>query len=87
MCMSDPLDVVTTAGTAIGSSGIVAGFMRWIAGREAAEVATRLAVIEEQLKQLTSTLAKHGEMGERVALLEQAVKAVHERLDGRRGKR
>lgn len=79
--------MATTAGTAIGSSGLVAAFMRWVAGREAGQVATRLAVIEEQLKTLTAALDRHGELGERVALLEQSVKAVHERLDGRRGKR
>lgn len=82
--MSEPLDMMTTAGTALGSSGLVAGFMRWIAGREAQEVATRLAVMEEQLKTLVQALNKHGDLGERMALVEQSLKAVHDRMDGRR---
>lgn len=85
--MSDDVDLVkmgTHAFTGVGGGGLVAFLMRMFASKEAQEVSTRLALIEQRLADMTSALVKHGDMGERVALLEQSVKALHERLDGKR---
>lgn len=88
--MSDGLDsltIGTSGGVGVLAAAITASISRFFAGKEAQGVATKLAVIEEQLKTLTSELKRHGEIGERVALLEQSVKALHERFDGKRGRR
>lgn len=97
--MSDPTDptlinIGTHTGVGALAAALTTAVSRFFTGREAAEaakasqeVSTRLAVIEEQLKTLTSGLGKHAELGERVALLEQSTKALHERLDGKRGRR
>ena len=88
--MSDPTDMATlatTGGAAVSSSALVAAFMRWLSGREAAEVRTQLALVQQKLDQVAQTLEKHADLGERVALLEASVKALHARLDGKRGRR
>ena len=83
----DPTDLATHGGTGVAAAGIVAGFMRWLAGKEAGEVATKLALLEQKLDALGKVMEKHADLGERVALLEASVKAAHERLDGKRSKR
>lgn len=97
--MSDPTDpTLLNIGTHAGVGGLAAAITtaiaRIFAGRERdeevkakQEVATRLAVIDEKLGHVQSALDKVGDVGERVALLERDVKALHERLDGERGKR
>ena len=88
--MTDELDLVklgTHAATGMGGAGVVAAFMRWVAGRESQEVATRLALIEQKLDMLMKESAKHDGLSERVALMEASLRAVHDRLDGKRGKR
>lgn len=88
--MSDPTtatdltNLVTTGATGLGSAGAVGLMVRWLFGRQQAEVSTRLAVIEQQLTQLVAAAQKHDGLGERVALLEASMKAAHERLDGRK---
>lgn len=85
--MSDPLDIATTGGAAISSAGLVGLLMRALLGKQQTEVATRLAVIEQQLAQLVSAAAKTEGLGERVALLEASTKALHHRMDGKQGRR
>ena len=84
--MSDPLDIANIAthgGTAILGAGGVGAFMRWLSGKEAQEVSTQLALMAQKIDQLVMAAAKTEGLGERVALLEAAVKAAHERLDRR----
>lgn len=90
--MNDPLDIATLAthgGTAVLGAGGVGALMRWLSGRESQEVATRLALMEQKLDQLVAAADKHDGMGERLALLEQSVRVLHERVDAaakRRGR-
>ena len=79
--MSDPLDFAATGGAAISSAGLVGLLMRALLGRQQTEVATRLAVIEQQLAHLVAAAAKTEGLGERVALLEASNAAIYERLD------
>lgn len=88
--MSEPTDLATIAthlGGAGGAAAIATALMRWLAGKEATEVATRLALLEAKLDEALKALSKHEAIGERVALLEQSVKAIHERLDGQARRR
>lgn len=85
--MSDPTDlanIATHGGVAVAASGGVGAFMKWLQGREAESVRTELALLRQELTGLAKTLEKHADLGERVALLERDIKAMHERLDGER---
>jgi len=84
---TDLMSLGTHGGVGALAAAITTAVSRIFAGKEAQAVTTKLAVIEEQLKNLTAAIEKHGELGERVALLEQSVKALHERFDGKRGPR
>lgn len=84
VAVSDLTGVITTGATGLGSAGAVGLMVRWLFGKQQAEVGTRLAVIEQQLAQLVASAQKHDGLGERVALLEASMKAAHERLDGRK---
>lgn len=80
--MSDEiLEIGKHVGSGVGGAGLVGFAMRYLWGREQTETATRLALIEEKLTRLLETQEKHNGFGERLALVEQAVKAAHERLD------
>jgi ABC-type Fe3+ transport system substrate-binding protein len=83
----DLASVATHGGAVLAASGSVAGFMRWLAGKEAQSVATELALLRNDVTALTKLMEKHADLGERVALLERDVKAAHERLDGKRRQR
>lgn len=94
----DAANVAVAGGASIISSGGAAALVRWLAGRErdrekAEErnereaVRTQLALVQQKLDHVASALEKHAALGERVALLEAAVKALHERVDGKRGRR
>jgi len=88
--VSEPTDIAALAthlGGAGGAAGVATLLMRWFAGKEATEVATRLALMEQKLDQLVASLLKHEGLGERVALIEASVTAVHERLDGLQSQR
>ncbi len=74
-------ELVKVGGPAIVGSTGVAAFMRWVQGKDAQNVATQLALMRQQLDQLVASAAKHETAGERIALLEQDVKALHERVD------
>ena len=87
--MSDPTDLATLGthgGVGVIAGGLVGFLSRLIQSRESQEVATRLALIEQQLVAVAKSLDAHAGLAERVALLERDVKAAHERLDGKRGK-
>lgn len=79
--MSDPADLVATVGGPVGAAATVAAVMRWLAGKDAAEVSTRLALMEQKLDQLVAGSEKADSMREDVALLKQTVKALHDRVD------
>lgn len=79
--------VLTSTGSALGGAGLIGAFMRWAKSKEAEAVTTDLALIKQQLAQLVESSRKHEGMAERVALLEQSVRALHDRLDGVRKKR
>lgn len=82
--MSDPLDPVALAThgvTALVGGGSVGAFMRWVSGREAEAVSTRLALMEQKLDQLVAGATKADSMREDLALLKQTVQALHERVD------
>lgn len=88
--MADPGDyiaIATHAGSGVGGAGIVAALMRWVAGKEAGELRTEMALMRQKLDDVAKVLEKHADLGERVALLEASVKAAHERLDGRSKRR
>lgn len=85
-------------GGAATASAIGAAIMNWLRGRDARaasqraadesqRVATELALLRNDLTAVLKSLEKHEGLGERVALLERDMKACHERLDGKRGKR
>ncbi len=83
--MSDPLDVtaiVTHPATTgiLGASGVGA-LMRWLQGKEAASVSTKLALMEQKLDQLVASSTLRAKDGERIALLEQAVRNINDRID------
>lgn len=74
--MGDPSDLITIGthgGVGVGSGVLVAFLTRFFASKESQEVASKLAVIEQQLETLTKTLDAHAELGERVAALEEAI--------------
>ncbi len=77
--MSDPVDILSLAshgGTALVGAGGVGAFMRWVSGKEAEAVSTRLALMEQKLDQLVTSAGKHETTGERVALVEQRLDAL-----------
>lgn len=79
---SSALDIITHPGTVAGGTGAaVMAFMRWLQGKEAQSVATQLALINQRLEQVTLALQKHEGLGERLALAEQTIKALHSRMD------
>lgn len=87
--MSDPTDlqaIGTHTGVGALAAAITTAVARVFAGRESQEVATRLALIEQKLDDIRKDSEKHDGMSERLALLERDVHAMHERLDGKRGK-
>lgn len=96
--MGDPdtSDQLIRAATHVAAGGGGAGLVAWLSrlfqAKEAQEVSTRLALIEQALTNIASDLKKHEGLGERLALAEQALKALHSRMDsydaaGRRSKR
>lgn len=71
--MSDPTnitDLIITGGTGIGSAGMMGMFFKFLMGKQSSEVTTKLAVIEEQLKQLVAAVAKHDDLSDRLTKLE-----------------
>lgn len=71
--MSDPTDlanVAITGGAAITSSGLIGILMRAALGKQSVDVATKLAVIEEQLKTLVAASLKHDVLADRLTKLE-----------------
>lgn len=85
--MSDPMDMAalgTHGGVGVVAGGLVGFLSRLVQSRESQEVATRLALIEQQLTTVAESLKAQAGLAERVALLERDVKAAHERLDGKR---
>ncbi len=82
--MADPLDITSLAThsvAAVGGAGGIGALMRWLAGREAQEMTTRLALIEQKLDQLVDVGRKHEAYGERLALVEAKALRAHERAD------
>ena len=83
--MPDPIsamDVITHPGTVAGGSGItVAAIFRWLQGREARELSTQIALMQQKLDAMAVAMEKHSGMGERLALAEQSLKALHSRMD------
>jgi hypothetical protein len=55
--------------------------MRWLQGKEAETVTTKLALMEQKLDTLVTNAARTDSMREDVALLKQTVKALHDRVD------
>lgn len=83
--MSDPADLVavgTHVATGLGGAGAVGTLLRWMQSREARNVETTLAVLVEKVNQIAESQRKHENFGERLALVEQSLKAAHIRLDG-----
>lgn len=88
--MSDPTDLATIGThTGVGAlaAAITTGIARFFAGKEATEVATRLALLESKIDTIVKGSEKHDGMSERLALLEAKVNALHDRLDGRKPRR
>ncbi len=81
--MSDDVlaEVAKIGGPAVLGAGGVGAFLRWIAGKEAQEVSTRLALMEQKLDQLVTSSLKHESNGERVAVLEQGFETLRDRMD------
>lgn len=82
--MSDPTDLVTLAthgGVGLASAGGVGAFLKWVAGKEAQEVSTRLALMEQKLEQILMSQQRHESFGERLALAEAKALRAHERID------
>ena len=82
--MSDPTDFValaTHAGTGVAGAGVVGAFLKWVAGKEAQEVSTRLALMEQKLEQILASQTRHESFGERLALAEAKAIRAHERID------
>lgn len=81
--MSD--DVVMEVGkhalSSGGSVGLFALFTRWIEGKRAEEMNTRLALMGQKLDQLVASSAKYEDTGKLAAQLEQRLDALKERLD------
>lgn len=88
--MSDPTDLAalgTHGGVGVLAGGLVGFLSRLVQSRESQEVATRLALIEQQLAGMAKSLEHLAGLAERLALLERDVQALHQRLDSKRGKR
>lgn len=93
--MADPNaidgDLMTSVAThgvgAIGSGSLGAWLMNLFRSKSEREVATQLALLRNDMDRVLKVIEKHDAIAERVALLEASVKAVHARLDGKRGKR
>jgi len=64
-----------------GGAGLVAWLSRFFRAKEQQAVATELALLRRDLEGLSKQLEKHENINERVALLEQSVKALHSRFD------
>lgn len=82
--MSDPTDMAavgTHVVTGLGGAGAVGALLRWFQGREASRMETTLAVLVSKVDQIADNQKKHDNFGERLALVEQAVKAAHDRVD------
>lgn len=82
--MSDPSDLVTVGTHAASGGGagvLVAALMRLFQSREAAAVRTELALLGQQVGALATAIEKQSSLGERVALAEQSLKALHGRVD------
>lgn len=86
---TDALVRVASHGGAGGLGGIIVGLWnkwRTDAREERLEKIlqdqnTQLAVMQQQLGTLEKLLEKHADIGERLALQEQATKALHARMD------
>jgi hypothetical protein len=70
--VNDPTlaDLAITGGTGLGSATAVGLLFKFLLGKQSIEVTTKLAVIEEQLKQLVAAVAKHDDLSERLTKLE-----------------
>lgn len=91
--MSDELEVAKTAGTMLGSAGLVGALMRWLAGREAREArqAQELAreefvLLRADVKRLIDDVGEHKRVFEDVVNTKQAVKTLGEKFDDMKGK-
>lgn len=83
--MSDPTDLAATAthvASGLGGAGGVGLLMRLLHSKEAQRMETTLAVLVAKVDQIAESQKKHDNFGERLALVEQSLKAVHERQDG-----
>lgn len=72
---------------ALGSGGIGAWLMNFLRSKGEREVATQLALLRSDMDRVLKSIDKHDTLAERVALLEASAKALHARLDGKRGRR
>jgi len=71
----------THLGAGAGGAGIVAWLSRMFQARESQAVATELALLRNDVTTLAKALERHEALGERVALLEASLRALHERFD------
>ena len=94
--MADLADTAVQAATHIaaggGGAGVVAWLSRMFQARESQAVATELALLRNDVNNLTKKIEKHENVNERLALCESSLKALHARIDdidpkSRRGRR
>ena len=66
--VSDDLvqSALTHGATTLAGAGGVGALMRWLAGKESEQVATRLALMEQKLDQLVAASEKTASLAERV---------------------
>ena len=82
--MSDPTDMMALAthgGAGVAGAGLVGAFMRWLAGREAAEARDEFVGLRHDVKSLISDMQEHKAAFRSVVITEEAVKAMHKRFD------
>lgn len=86
--MADPdaTDQIIRAGTHLaaggGGAGLVAWLSRLVQAKESQAITTELALLRNDVNNLSKSIAKHENVNERLALVESSLKAVHERMDG-----
>ncbi len=82
--MSDPTDIMTLAthgGAGVAGAGFVGAFMRWIAGKEAAEAREEFIGLRHDVRTLLENMKEHRQVFESVVEMKSSLKALHTRLD------
>jgi hypothetical protein len=89
--LSDELEVAKTAGTMLGSAGLVGALMRWLAGREAREAReaqekarVEFVLLRADVKRLIDDVGEHKAVFADVVTTKNAVDALGKKLDEQR---